>query len=186
MRLDVDERRAQLIALGRELFAKHAYEELSVGEIARRAGISKGLLYHYFPSKRDFYVAVIRATAGELLARVTPDEPTDDPMPAISAYLDYVEAHFGAYAMVLRSGIGNDAEVMAIVDETRGAMVDRILDGARVDAPSAVLKLAIRGWVGFAEATCLDWVQDREVDRTRLARLLARTLLETFSAAEAL
>src|SRR5689334_1058061 len=60
-RLAVDKRRAQLLKLGQELFSNFNYDELSIDEIARRAGISKGLLYHYFPSKRDYYVEVIRA-----------------------------------------------------------------------------------------------------------------------------
>ena len=68
-RLGVDERRAQLLELGLQLFSDHSYDELGVDDIARAAGISKGLLYHYFPSKRDYYVEVVRRAAGELLAR---------------------------------------------------------------------------------------------------------------------
>jgi AcrR family transcriptional regulator len=66
-RLEVEQRRAQLLTLGQELFSSSTYDELSIDDIARAAGISKGLLYHYFPSKRDYYVATIRVAAGELL-----------------------------------------------------------------------------------------------------------------------
>ena len=59
-RLEVDERRAQLMKLGIELFAARAYDEVSIDELSRMAGISKGLLYHYFPTKRDFYVATVQ------------------------------------------------------------------------------------------------------------------------------
>ncbi len=59
-RLDVEERRKQLVALGNELFSKRTYDEVSIDELARAAGISKGLLYHYFPTKRDFYIATVR------------------------------------------------------------------------------------------------------------------------------
>src|SRR5580765_6635428 len=68
-RLEVDERRAQLVALGVELFAARSYDEVSIDELARAAGISKGLLYHYFPTKRDFYVATVEEGATQLLAR---------------------------------------------------------------------------------------------------------------------
>src|SRR5688572_23691931 len=68
-RLQVDERRAQLLALGLQLFTDHTYDELSIDDIAGAAGISKGLLYHYFPSKRDYYVEVVRMAAGHLVER---------------------------------------------------------------------------------------------------------------------
>ena len=54
-RLDVDERRRRLLELGAELFSRHGYEELSMARIAREAGISKALLYHYFPSKQAYF-----------------------------------------------------------------------------------------------------------------------------------
>ncbi len=56
-RLDVEERRRRLLALGRSLFTRHAYDELSMATIAREAGISKALLYHYLPSMQAFFVA---------------------------------------------------------------------------------------------------------------------------------
>ena len=59
-RLENDERRRRLVALGAELFTRHAFDELSMSAIAREAGISKALLYHYFPSKREFFVATLR------------------------------------------------------------------------------------------------------------------------------
>jgi AcrR family transcriptional regulator len=68
-RLDVEERRKQLVALGIELFAERTYDDVSIDELAHAAGISKGLLYHYFPTKRDFYIATVKQAAQELLDR---------------------------------------------------------------------------------------------------------------------
>ena len=65
-RLDVDERRRRLLDLGAELFARHGYEELSMARIAREAGISKALLYHYFPSKQAYFAATLEQAAHEL------------------------------------------------------------------------------------------------------------------------
>ncbi|MBW2509289.1 MAG: TetR/AcrR family transcriptional regulator, partial [Deltaproteobacteria bacterium] len=73
-RLQVDVRRQQLLELGLELFASQSYDELSIDEIARRAGVSKGLLYHYYPSKRAFYVAAVREAARQLLEETDVDE----------------------------------------------------------------------------------------------------------------
>ena len=69
-RLSVDDRRDELLRVGMELFSTRAYDEIWVEEIADRAGVSRGLLYHYFPTKRDFYVAVNRAAAAEVRRRV--------------------------------------------------------------------------------------------------------------------
>ena len=65
-RLDVDERRAQLLDLGTGLFTRFSYDELSMAQIAREAGISKALLYHYFPSKQAYFTATLEDKAAEL------------------------------------------------------------------------------------------------------------------------
>ena len=72
-RLDVDERRRRLLALGADLFTRFAYDELSMAKIASEAGISKALLYHYFPSKEAYFVATLEEKAEELAQRTAPD-----------------------------------------------------------------------------------------------------------------
>src|SRR6201995_1086616 len=90
-RLDVDERRRQLLELGRELFARHSYEELSMAGIARAAGISKALLYHYFPSKQEYFQATL-ATAAQQLRKLTEPDPA---LPPAEALTNSVEAYLG-------------------------------------------------------------------------------------------
>ena len=130
-RLEVDERRAQLVELGLDVFASRAYDELSVDELARVAGISKGLLYHYFPTKRDFYVATVREAARQLLeltATSADMPPLERARAGLDAYLDYVDAHAPAYAALMRGGIGSDPEVARIIDETRAYILcERLL-----------------------------------------------------------
>src|SRR3712207_8664549 len=105
-RLDVDERRRALLARGAELFTRHAYDELSMARIAREAGISKALLYHYFPSKQAYFAATLEQAAGEL-AEVTAPDPDRPPVEQLStsldAYLRWVERHMGAYDKLIRS-----------------------------------------------------------------------------------
>src|SRR5215218_5961511 len=97
-RLDVDERRRQLLEQGAELFARHGYEELSMARIAREVGISKALLYHYFPSKQAYFAATLEQAALEL-AEVTKPSPELPPVEQLSssldAYLGWVERHMG-------------------------------------------------------------------------------------------
>ena len=106
-RLSTDARREQLVALGIDIFSERPFDEVSIDDIAAAAGISKGLLYHYFPSKRDFYVAVIRSAADEMQALTEPDpalEPRERLAAALERYLEYVETHARGYATVLRAG----------------------------------------------------------------------------------
>ena len=186
-RLTTDARREQLVALGGEIFSERPFDEVSIDDIAAAAGISKGLLYHYFPSKRDFYVAVVRQAADEMQA-VTETDPGLEPLERLSAgldhYLEYVETHARGFATVLRAGIGSDPEVAAIVEDVRAAMAGRILDDLPIEgeAPPGV-RIAVRGWVGFAEAASLEWVERREVTRDELRELLIKALTGAVGAA---
>jgi AcrR family transcriptional regulator len=188
LRLPVDERRKKLLALGRALFSERTYEAISIEEIARAAGISKGLLYHYFPSKRDFYVACVRASAEELLERTERGgAPADFAtlMDKLDAYLDYVDESFQAYALLLRSGVGSDAEVLAIVESTRAALVTRLIEALGLDEPAPLVRTALWGWIGFVESASLDWIAHRDLEREPLRRLLAETLLAVLASAGA-
>jgi AcrR family transcriptional regulator len=177
VRLDVDERRAQLIALGLQFFSGRAYDEVPIEDLAREAGISKGLLYHYFPTKRDFYVATVREAARQLLDRTRPDEhlpPLERLRAGVDAYLAYVEQHGPAYTALLRGGIGSDAEVAAVIEGTRTEFLARLLEG--LDRGAQIeprLRLLLRGYIGFIEAASLEWVERRDLDRAELRDLLA-------------
>ncbi len=185
-RLGVDERRSQLLELGIELFADHSYDELGIDDIARAAGISKGLLYHYFPSKRDYYVEVVRGAAALLLERT--GEATDEVSPeslhhGLDAYLDFVEHHARSYTALVRGGIGSDPEVVQVLEATRRTIAERILSKLSSNEPSALLRAALRGWIGLVEAASLDWLERRDLPREQLRGLLAQMLLAALTAA---
>jgi AcrR family transcriptional regulator len=187
LRLATDERRAQLLALGRKLFNEHAYDELSVDDIAAAAGISKGLLYHYFPSKRVFYVETVRAASVELLALTKPPsglDPPDKLRYALDAYLDYAQQNARAFLTLMRGGIGNDAEVAALIEKTRRSLVKRIMEqGLALKRARPTVRLALRGWLGFVEAASLDWLDHRDVDRDTLRATLSNALTHALTTA---
>jgi AcrR family transcriptional regulator len=188
-RLQVDERRAQLLELGLRLFSERAYDEVSIDDIAREAGVSKGLLYHYFGGKRAFYVACVEAAAEALLERTTPDLSLPEDQRArvgLEAYLDFVEQRAGAYGALVRSGIGNDPEVAAILERTRSQIVDRMLAGLGLGEPRPVFRLAARSWIGQVEAACLEWLDRRDATRETLVKLLLGALHGTLLVAKSL
>ncbi|HSD80654.1 MAG TPA: TetR/AcrR family transcriptional regulator [Solirubrobacteraceae bacterium] len=180
-RLTVGERRAQLVRLGVDIFRDRPYEEVAIDDIAAAAGVSKGLLYHYFPSKRDFYVAALRHAAQEMQALTEPDPglpPEQRLLAGLDRYLDYVEQHAAGYASVLRAGAGVGPDVAAVIDGVRDAMAGRVLAELPVDraAPPPAVRLAVRGWVGFAEAASLEWAERGDMDRAAVRDLLAAAL----------
>jgi AcrR family transcriptional regulator len=176
-------RRAQLLELGRALFNARAYDDISIDDIAAEAGISKGLLYHYFPSKRRFFVEVVRAAAGRMLVLTEPPKADRTPKERLAvgldAYLAYVEGNARAYAWLLRSGVGIDAEVRDVLEDARRAIVDRIVEGLGLTGSKTPpnIRIALRGWIGMVEAASLDWVEHRmDMRRDTLRDFLAATL----------
>src|SRR6185295_2252912 len=118
IRLDTDERRAQLLRLARNAFSARSYDDVSIDDLAREAKISKGLLYHYFPTKRDLYVAGLSEIAEELVERVmsVPQDlpPLEGVRSGLDAYLDHVSQHARAFVSLMRGGIGSDPEVAQV------------------------------------------------------------------------
>jgi AcrR family transcriptional regulator len=176
-RLENDERRRRLLELGTRLFTEHAYDEISMAQIARAAGISKALLYHYFPSKQDYFTATLAGGAQELRARVEPDPalpPAQALRDALDAYLTWIEDNADAYAKLFRSAAGVP-EVRDLVEAVRDETAARILDGLGATA-NVRARTAVRGWLWFMDGACLDWIAHRDLERAELEGLLLGTL----------
>ena len=185
-RLKVDERRRQLLEQATALFATHGYDELSMAKLAREAGISKPLLYHYFPSKRDLFEAVLAQAAEEHLRRTATDDslpPAQQLSAAVTAYLSWIEENRGAYEKLLRSaGI---PEVRELIDRVREDTSARILEGIVADGPPPPkVRAAVRGWLWYMDGVCLDWVRHEDLTKDEVHGLLLGTLLGALTAAE--
>ena len=183
-RMENDERRRRLLALGTRLFTEHAYDEISMAQIAREAGISKALLYHYFPSKQDYFMATLAGGAEELRARVEPDPalpPAEALASALDAYLAWIDDNAEAYAKLFRSAAGVP-EVRDLVEGVRVGTADRILGGlGAADNPRA--RTAVHGWLWFLDGACLDWIAHRDLTRGEMHGLLLGTLAGALLAA---
>jgi AcrR family transcriptional regulator len=184
--MQVDERRRQLLELGADLFARHSYTELSMARIAREAGISKALLYHYFPSKQDLFVATLQQAADEVRELTEPD-PNLPPMEALAgsldAFLGWIEANALAYRKLMESA-GSVPEVGALVDEVRDRTSARILEGLGVGPqPNPRVRAAARAWLWFVDGAVLDWLEHRDLERAELRDFLLATLAGALTAA---
>jgi AcrR family transcriptional regulator len=185
--MGVDERRRQLLERGAELFTSHPYDELSMNKIASEVGISKALLYHYFPSKQAFFEATLSAWAEELRERTEPDPalpPAEQLKASLDAFLAMVEENAVAYRNLMESAAGAP-EIRDLIAEVRRATAERILAGLYSEEPPPKARIAVSGWLWFMDGACLDWTRHRDVEREELRDLLLGVLMGALLAAGA-
>ena len=186
-RMDSDARRAQLLEAGLALFSTTPYDSVSVDDIAAATGSSRGLLYHYFGSKRGFYIEVLEASAAELVEVLRPD-PEADAMTALASglgrALQWIREHEAGYLAVLSGGIGTDPEVAAVVEQVRDAIGELVLANIEVSPAARTLAHAhVRGWVGYVEGL-LPRLLDGRLDDADVLTLATTTLFTWFEAAD--
>jgi AcrR family transcriptional regulator len=174
-RLRVDERRRQLIDAGSALFAQHAFEEISMRQIAAAAGVSKALLYHYFPNKIELFKAAVQEQAGEL-QRITEPSGQGTPIEQLAAsldgYLAWIERNAETWTKLMQSAAALP-EAREVVQGFRAATLENILVRLTGEgSPRPALRTALQGWLGYIDAAILDWVDNRDLTRGQLRDLL--------------
>jgi AcrR family transcriptional regulator len=187
-RLQVDERRRQLLERGAELFTSHPYDELSMSKIATEVGISKALLYHYFPSKHAFFEETLGTWAEALRERTEPDPdlaPAEQLKNSLDAFLSLVEENKVAYRSLMDSATGVP-EIRDLVDQVRRATAARILDALYADGAPPKARTAVGAWLWFMDGACLDWIEHGDIERDELRDLLLGVLMGALVAAGAL
>ncbi|MGV0795058.1 TetR/AcrR family transcriptional regulator [Mycolicibacterium sp. XJ1819] len=189
-RLSPDDRRNELLALGAEVFGQRPYDEVRIDEIAERAGVSRALMYHYFPDKRAFFAAVVRAEGERLFAATnTPPEPGqslfDQVRAGVLAYLRYDEEHpHGAWAAYV--GMGRfDPVLRGIEDMDNDRQANRIIariheavGGDLDDKVERDLRITVYGWLAFTFEMCRQRLLDPSVDAGNVADTCAHALLD--------
>src|ERR1700710_342379 len=131
VRLSPAARREQLLELGVQMLTTRTLDELSVEALAEQAGISRGLLFHYFKNKQEFHRAVVQQAADDLLETTPPDFKLD-PLPRLTQslehYVDYVRANYHGYISLVRGAASGDEALREIFDRTRAELTSRITD----------------------------------------------------------
>jgi len=193
-RLAVDTRREQLLRAGVELLRTNAPDAISIDAVARDAGVSRGLLYHYFDDKDAFVIAVLERAGERLRLALRPDPDLrgrDQIAAAIDAFISFAEAHAAGFSAVLTGGVANP-KVAAVVNRTRerdlAAFVAAIAAGTgeRQKATDRdVLRVALYAHMHFMEGAVVRWLSQGEITREQLRELILRTLDGTIAAAAA-
>jgi AcrR family transcriptional regulator len=187
IRMSPDNRREQLLELGVRLLSTRALEELSIETLAEEAGISRGLLYHYFGNKQDFHTAVVQRAADDLYVRTAPTgdgTPLEQLAGSLARYVDYVAENYQGYVSLIRGAASGHEEIRQIYEASRAALTARIFEGPVAEEAAALglvdtpaVRLLVRGWSSFVEEVVVEWVRDhRGLSRDELLALLSGSL----------
>ncbi|MFF9108811.1 MULTISPECIES: TetR/AcrR family transcriptional regulator [unclassified Streptomyces] len=186
-RLSTEERREQLLSVGARLFSESPYDDVWIEQVAEIAGVSRGLLYHYFPTKRDFFAAVVERESARMLrmTAAVPGVPVREQLTAgLDTYLEYVHAHAHGYRAFHRADAAGDQAVRRVYQRALAAQERQILAALAADPEFGPVfeqrpdvRLAVRGWLAFTTAVCLEWLRGAELSREQVRDLCARALL---------
>src|SRR5439155_20492592 len=178
-RLGPEARRSQLVGVGLALMKEMPFDEVTAEVVARASGVSKGLVFHYFPATRDLQVAILRAAADELLADldVGGGLPPDERLRVgLDAFVRYIEQQPASYQAVVRRA-GSDERLLAVFEDTRAAVVEIVAGALGAAELPAGLRMAVRGWIAMVEECVLHWLDGRPVPREELVEFLRRVAL---------
>ncbi|MEU7798386.1 helix-turn-helix domain-containing protein [Micromonospora arborensis] len=171
-RLSPAERRAQILAVAAMLFAARPYDEVLMEDVAERSGVSRALLYRYFPGKRDLFAALYRQASEQLLARTRLD-PADT---LVEQLIEGLDAHIEYFAenrntvLAANRVLAGDLLIQTIIADELDALRERLLgvlplaDNGTREAVSGVLK----SWLVFVQVLCLDWLTKQTCTRAEL------------------
>lgn len=180
-RLSPDQRREQILRAAERLFAERPYVEVSTTELAAAAGVARGLLNHYFGDKRALYLEVVRRAAllpeigdvalpaGSLAERVDA---------AVHWFLGSITPERATYLTVgAAEGIGDDAEVRAILDGAHDLAAGRVLELVGGDPADGAARAAIRAFGELARGAIREWSRAGTLTREQAHLLLRESLL---------
>lgn len=184
--LEAEERRAQILRVAAQLFSERHYDAVSTAEVAKEAGIARGLVNHYFRTKRELYVEVVRsmlAVPDDLFPASNGADESERLAvlsDAVDRWLRTVKANRGTWlACIGAQGFGRDPELETVLEDARRQIIDQLIAlawGPPADAPLEVRAL-MRGYEGFAQAITADWLRTNRLPRRDVHDLLVQGLV---------
>lgn len=184
--MSTDARREQLLEVGARLFARRPYDEVAIGDIAGEAGVSRGLMYHYFPTKQDLAVAVTQAACAAVFADAEPEpaRPVEELLrEVLLGYVAFAVAHENGFR-AMHTGLVADPRVRELRAQDLAQHERRVLTAMGApDDPPPVLMTAVRAWLAFVIRAVLDWLDQRETPREQLVDVCVAALFASVRAA---
>lgn len=179
-RLEPDERRREILGCAVRLFGERAYAEVSTTDIAREAGVARGLINHYFGTKKELYLEVVRAlvTVPDVALAQLPRGTREERVEAcVGWFLDVVQRHSSAwFAAVNAEVLGRDPDVVRVLEEADDRTADQVLALLGIE-PTEDVRAMVRAHAGMAKVAAHEWLVRRAMTREQAHALLSRTLL---------
>ncbi|WP_406029422.1 TetR/AcrR family transcriptional regulator [Nocardioides sp. NBC_00850] len=183
-RLGADQRREEIFACAQRLFTQRPYAEVSTTDIAREAGVARGLLNHYFGTKRDLYLEVVReaATVPEIAVAQLPNGTLAERIDAaVTWFLDSLDQQGASWINATGShGMGRDPELEKILVQAENDSVDRLIEAIGVSETEGrrdELRAFIRTYGQLARAAGREWLVKKALTREQVHQLLTVCLL---------
>lgn len=173
--MDYDERRRLILDAATGLFLRRPYGQVSISDIADAAGVAKGLLHHYFGSKRDLYLQVVRDVTRVAL----PSGPALEGGQELAALGAAIDALLG-FASANRdlwlnaTAVGDD-EVASILDDSREVLTEQIIAGLSLE-DTPVVRALVRGYGGLVQEVTREWLDRGRLTEAQAREVLVRTL----------
>jgi AcrR family transcriptional regulator len=185
-RLTPEQRRDELMDVGAAIFGECAYEDVVMEDVARRAHASRALMYHYFPTKREFFAAIWKRAHDRLSAGMSDDgalSVRDEIAGALAAHLSFYEAHIPLVIIANRSSIATDPVLRAPIAEGMRTLCERILDaGGAAGHSRDIASAALAGWIAFVREMTVEWLLHQRISRSEVVEVCMRALDAAVSA----
>lgn len=179
-RLEPDARRDQILDCAVQLFGERPYAAVSTTDIARAAGVARGLLNHYFGTKRDLYLAVVRrmVTPTDVDVAAVATGPLDVRIDrSVAWFLDTVSEHGATFVAVIGAeGVGSDPEIEQILAAADDAAARAVLAAVGLADDDPAQRAAVRAYGGLAKAAVREWIRDGTLTRDQTHLLMSRAL----------
>lgn len=183
-RLSPEQRRSQLLDIGAQMFGTRPYEEVLIEDVAAAAGVSRALMYHYFPGKREFFTAIFKRDSDQLLATIQIDPAlplTAQVHAGLEAHMDFCIAHQRTILIASRGALSGDPTIQTIISEELAVLHTRLLRAVQAHAHSRQIdSLAVHGWLAFVRAVCIEWLEHDHVSREKIHQLCYHALAGIF------
>jgi AcrR family transcriptional regulator len=146
--------------------------------VAEAAGVSHGLVFQYFGSKKGLYIACLEPLIETFRARIEPDPdlpPVERLRKGLRNFADAISEHPAGYRNLMTRGI-SFGEVRAALDRARSWRVERLAEEMGLDPEEPAVRVGLRAWTSYVEAAMLTWLEQGEPDRDALVEMLVRAL----------
>lgn len=185
-----DDRRSRLLTVGMEAFGTTPYDDVAVAELARRAGVAAGLPFHYFGSKRGYFLAVLGRVAVEMQTVLTPPAdlaPRDAIREMMRSHLRWLGGHSQQLRELVRGGLGGDAELRAAFEQARWQGASQLLAAMGIEHLGETARIFVVGWIAMKDEILMSWIDQgdaREMHEDQLIEALVQVLADTLLRAE--